>query len=237
MRRTAAAAALLAAAGACAGPNAPERFVESCTPSASAAVNGQIPLLQKPFDGEFPLGTPYDHDLPIDGHKNGFVRTTCGTRFDAEVVADGHAGYDFMMPVGTPLLAAASGEVLVAGLEPPRFCEPLGRTVQALLVAIAHRAPDGEIYATVYGHMDVIAVKVGDQLAAGMSLGTSGNTGCSGSPHLHFDVLRKLSETGIYTSTDPYGWQGAGADPWAVHPQGTPSRWLWKDGQAPRLFK
>ena len=217
------------------GPTAPEQFVQSCSPSAGAAVNGQLPFLQKPFAGEFALGTPYDHDLPIEGHRNGHVLTTCGTRIDPGV--DGHSGYDFLMPIGTPLLAAAEGEVLFAGLEEPRFCEPLNRTVQALYVALGHRAPNGEIFATVYGHMDSISVKTGDRVTAGASLGPSGNTGCSGTPHLHFDVLRKLSDAGNYISTDPYGWQGSGVDPWAVHPEGASSRWLWKDGQSPRLFK
>jgi hypothetical protein len=51
---------------------------------------------------------------------------------------------------------------------------------------------------------------------------------------LHFDV-RRLTNTnnGLPTPIDPFGWQGAGADPWAQHPDGAESLWLWRQGEAP----
>jgi hypothetical protein len=36
---------------------------------------------------------------------------------------------------------------------------------------------------------------------------------------------------------DPYGWDSPGPDPWAQHPQGAQSAWLWLPGQAPAIFK
>jgi murein DD-endopeptidase MepM/ murein hydrolase activator NlpD len=236
MRHAAGAAVALAAlfVASCHGPLTPEQFEQSCTPTSGAAREVQ-PLFDKPFAGEYRLGNPFDHDLPIYGHKNGYVLTTCGSKIDPDT--DGHSGYDFIMPEGTPLMAVAAGEVIVAGLEQPFYCDALKRTVQSLVVAIAHRAPSGQIFASIYGHMSEIRVKPGDQLEAGAPLGFSGNTGCSLRPHLHFDTSRKLQDPGLYITVDAYGWQGPGEDPWAVHPQGAPSVWLWKEGQAPRLFK
>src|SRR5687768_4746990 len=92
-------AALLIAA--CTGPLTPEQFEETCTPSAGAARETE-PIFNKPFAGEFRMGNPFDHDLPILGHKNGYVLTTCGSRIDPDT--DGHSGYDFIMPEGTPLV-------------------------------------------------------------------------------------------------------------------------------------
>jgi murein DD-endopeptidase MepM/ murein hydrolase activator NlpD len=39
-----------------------------------------------------------------------------------------------------------------------------------------------------YTHMATVNVKVGQNVTAGQVIGTSGNTGCSSGPHLHFDI-------------------------------------------------
>ena len=52
---------------------------------------------------------------------------------------DGHSGYDWLMPEGTPLVAAAPGIVLVAGADSPSFCPPLDRNVEdQIFVEIEH---------------------------------------------------------------------------------------------------
>ena len=62
-------------------------------------------------------------------------------------------------------------------------------------------------------------------------IGLSGNTGCSGTPHLHFGVGRSVA--GRYVLIDPYGWHAPTGDPWELDPRGAASVWLWKDGAAP----
>ena len=79
-----------------------------------------MPLFDRPFNGTYPTGTFFDHDKPVSDDSNGFVRTLCGARDATQV--DGHPGYDWRMPEGTPLLAVADGVVLFAGLESPRPC-------------------------------------------------------------------------------------------------------------------
>lgn len=110
--------------------------------------------------------------------------------------------------------------------------------VSALVVRLRHRAPSGETFDTQYLHLSRLDVTLDEQVQAGQQLGLSGMTGCTGGPHLHFDVIR-LAQTnnGQPAYIDPFGWQGSGADPWAQHPDGAPSVWLWKTGQEPDAGK
>ena len=96
----------------------------------------------------------------------------------------------------------ADGTVLFAGLEPPHPCPQLGRTVQALLIEIVHLTPSGDQFAVVYGHLSRIDVATGATVSDRTRVGLSGNTGCSGTPHLHFGVFRNVS--GDYRVLDRY---------------------------------
>lgn len=86
-----------------------------------------------------------------------------------------HNGVDFAMPIGTPLVASADGEVLIA-----RFSSSAGN-----YVAIRH----GRQYSTRYMHMSKLAVKPGQIVKRGDIIGYSGNTGRSTGPHLHYEFL------------------------------------------------
>jgi murein DD-endopeptidase MepM/ murein hydrolase activator NlpD len=147
---------------------------------------------------------------------------------------NGHDGYDWLMPEGTPLFAVADGEVLVAGLSVPAFCPPLGRTLQALVVGLRHVDSNGEVFFSIYGHLSRVDVTAGQHLSDGAAIGLSGNTGCSGTPHLHFGALRPTPRA-INVVIDPYGWHASATDPWEADPQGAPSVWLWREGAAPSL--
>jgi murein DD-endopeptidase MepM/ murein hydrolase activator NlpD len=204
----------------------------------------QWPLLHKPFIGDFPVTNLFDHDLPLgEGDGNGrFVsgqgqvwtpspQHPCGK-------SDGHAGYDWAMPVGTPILAAAPGRVTVARPEPEFFCPSLGRPVRGLRVRILHEgeSPGGIRLETLYAHLSQIRVHEGQRVAAGEVIGLSGESGCASGPHLHFEVRRfDQANSGQPAPVDPYGWFGAGLDPWSIHPLGAESLFLWQVGQAPSL--
>jgi hypothetical protein len=109
---------------------------------------------------------------------------------------DGHDGWDLALDY-EPLLAAADGVVYFAGWSQYGY---------GLSVIIDH--PNG--LSTRYGHMSVVDVQAGDHVQRGQRIGTSGNTGVSTGPHLHFGVYRNDP----WTPIDPWGWTGAGADPW-----------------------
>jgi murein DD-endopeptidase MepM/ murein hydrolase activator NlpD len=104
-------------------------------------------------------------------------------------------------------------------------------------VLITHTAPNNERFETVYGHLSRIDVREGQFVRAGQQIGLSGSTGCSSGPHLHFGVNRLTNtNNGQKTLIDPYGWSGNRPDPWSLQPDGAKSVYLWKEGQAPRLF-
>ena len=132
---------------------------------------------------------------------NGYILSMCGARDRDSGQTDGHNGYDWRMAEGTPLLAVADGLVMFAGLEPPFYCPPLNRTVQAIYVQLRHRAPDGTEYVTVYGHLSRVAVAQGETIADRTASAVSGNTGCSGTPHLHFGTYK--GREGNFMQIDP----------------------------------
>ncbi len=199
------------------------------------------PFFEAPFDVDFPAGNLFDHDLPkhlqfVD--TNGYTIAYDGTRRtlgEPGAAIDGHEGYDWIMPGGTPLQAVAAGEVFFSGAWPAAPCSllPGSPSVSATAVLVRHVAPDGHRYLSSYGHLSSVAVARGEAVGVGQLLGFSGNTGCSTAPHLHFSVYREIG--GQWVAVDPYGWTGAGADPWSRHARGTSSAVLWKPGHAPAL--
>jgi murein DD-endopeptidase MepM/ murein hydrolase activator NlpD len=206
-------------------------------PPPPAEPRETAPFFLKPFDGEFVLTNFFDHDLPFQFEdQNGFQLTWWGERTQG---IDGHSGYDWVMPEGTPLYAAASGEVLHAGADPPFFCPPLNRTVSLqLFIEILHVASNAERFSSVYTHVSQIDVRPGQIVRAGQQIALSGNTGCSTEPHLHFHVWRHTNtNSGEPTRVDPFGWDGAAPDPWAGHSQGAESEWLWQDGETPPVYR
>lgn len=74
---------------------------------------------------------------------------------------------------GAKIVASASGKVIIAG--------PYGG--YGNLVVIDH----GNGISTWYGHMSSVAVKVGDEVSQGQTIGNVGSTGNSTGPHLHFE--------------------------------------------------
>lgn len=85
-----------------------------------------------------------------------------------------HTGVDIGAGYGTPVRAAAPGQVVVAGV--------ISGYGNAIVV------DHGNGLATLYGHLSRFGVHPGQRVAAGQTLGAVGNTGNSTGPHLHFEV-------------------------------------------------
>lgn len=187
-----------------------------------------------PLDGSPRTGNVFDHQYPFwNADGNGYLRTWWGERV---VGLDGHDGYDYVVPEGTPVRAATDGVVTAARAETPWHCPLLDQTVSGLYVRVRHQLAGGT-YETLSLHLSRIDVALGERVSAGQQLGLSGNTGCSSGPHLHFEVHRLLDDGRSGPVVDPYGWDdAAGEDPWAVHPAGAPSGVLWRAGAAPPVY-
>jgi murein DD-endopeptidase MepM/ murein hydrolase activator NlpD len=208
------------------------------TPCGQApdASNRVLAMFTRPFTGEYLLSNYFDHDLPTATYTgNGYQLTFCGERVGERL--DTHQGYDWLLPIGTPLLAVADGQVLNAGTEPPFFCATLGRTVSdQQFVEVRHPAMNGEQFSSVFVHLSRLDVSAGQSITRGQVLGLSGNTGCSTEPHLHLQVWRFThTNPGRPVPVDAYGWEGTEPDPWADNPSGAGSIWLWRPGEAPTL--
>ncbi len=89
-----------------------------------------------------------------------------------------HSGVDIANHIGTPILAADNGKVIVAGWT--------DNTGYGNRVMIDH----GNGYVTLYGHMSQINVQVGQTVRRGDVIGLMGSTGRSTGPHCHFEVRR-----------------------------------------------
>jgi murein DD-endopeptidase MepM/ murein hydrolase activator NlpD len=86
-----------------------------------------------------------------------------------------HTGIDLAAPYGTPIVAAKSGQVEVAGWSSFGY---------GFHVVLDH----GGGVETLYAHMSRIAVRPGQWVEAGDLIGYVGSTGWSTGPHLHFEV-------------------------------------------------
>ncbi|MBX5469282.1 MAG: peptidoglycan DD-metalloendopeptidase family protein [Thermoleophilaceae bacterium] len=85
-----------------------------------------------------------------------------------------HPGIDIGVPSGTPIRAAGSGVVAIAG--------PVSG--YGNFTCINH----GGGLSTCYGHQSSIHVHVGQHVSQGQVIGLSGCTGLCFGPHLHFEV-------------------------------------------------
>lgn len=191
-----------------------------------------IPLFVSPTAAgdTFPLTNFFDHEYPRQfGDDNGYQLTWFDGHYDN---IDGHSGYDWLMPVGTPLMSVAAGRVEFVGVSSPFYCPPLDRTVSdQLLVQIRHTVPGADDVSSIYLHLDDALVEVGDDVTQGQLIGLSGNSGCSTDPHLHFHTWRHVeTSSGSPVAIDPYGWSAVGRDdPWALDLEGARSINLWSE--------
>ncbi|MBX7098833.1 MAG: M23 family metallopeptidase [Myxococcaceae bacterium] len=200
--------------------------------------NRVLPVLQRPFDNQYPVFYVFDHQTPgeIKPYDSASrAETWCGLTLFG--MLEGFDGYAWGLPRKTPVLAAAKGEVVYAGIEEPYHCPLTGQIVRnQLTVRVKHEKLGGIGFITEYSSLGSLTVKVGDSIVAGQRVGLSGDTGCVTEPLLTFKVLRLTgTRTGQPTTVDPYGWDGPGPDPWARHARGTESLYLWQDGEAPTL--
>jgi murein DD-endopeptidase MepM/ murein hydrolase activator NlpD len=111
----------------------------------------------------------------------GIITSGYGARwfpvFEGQIV---HEGIDIIALPGSPVVAAADGQVIHA-----EELDGNGKTV------VVHHGQDasGRTLQTVYAHMSVIEQTLGASVSAGDVIGRVGSTGThSTGPHLHFEV-------------------------------------------------
>ena len=106
-----------------------------------------------------------------------------------------HAGTDFAAAGGTPIYAAASGYVQVAGWSTGGYGN---------YVIIYHgKMSDGNTYTTLYAHMRSVATSAGKYVKQGELIGYVGTTGNSTGNHLHLEVWKGGSKA---NAVNPRGY-------------------------------
>ncbi|APT92985.1 hypothetical protein CPHO_08890 [Corynebacterium phocae] len=121
---------------------------------------------------------------PVVFPTSGVLTSGFGMRWGAM-----HNGIDVANPVGTPIYAVMSGQVISSGP-----AQGFGHWIR-----IKH--DNGAV--SVYGHMrgDSLLVNVGDRVEAGQQIASIGNEGHSTGPHLHFEIHPDGA-----TPADPQAW-------------------------------
>lgn len=106
-------------------------------------------------------------------------------------VYKGHGGVDLVTPDGSSVNAAARGVVEKVGWDPDGY----GR-----YIVIRHA--DG--YYSLYAHLEKSGTMVvkGDNISNGQMIATSGNTGGSTGSHLHFEIVKANSLSGVFNKNN-----------------------------------
>jgi murein DD-endopeptidase MepM/ murein hydrolase activator NlpD len=204
---------------------------------SSAPLQVVAPFLYPPYPGSASQESIFDHSTPnytFDNRIVGFTgdeaRKTCpspapsGTpppqagvcnagagaywsySLGAWMYYDGHDGIDYGISYRPVYAAADADQIIYAG-----WWDPQNHKINLGIYVRLHHSNG---YNTYYGHMSSVAVQSCSTVGCtfvphGEMLGISGTTGNSSGPHLHLLVRNPSNK-----SVDPYGWQGAGTDPW-----------------------
>jgi len=139
--------------------------------------------------------TPSILPLPADQ----FVLTSpFGTRVSPFTrAAETHKGLDLSAPTGTSVYATADGVVSFAGRVALRDSVAWWRFGNVIVIQHADR------FLTIYGHLDSIKVRGGQQVRQGEVIAAVGSTGWSTNSHLHYEVRSDLEQPGTYQPIDP----------------------------------
>lgn len=147
---------------------------------ASGETHSQVPNLKFPVRSTQELRWRVTYGSPAHINKDRYA-------LDLNLVSGGNSDF------GQPVLAAANGTVILP--DPDFNSNGIG---YGYWVIIDH----GNDYWTVYGHMDAVIVRHGQTVIQGQVVGTVGDSGTSGSYHLHFALWRNNQAVELTTLED-----------------------------------
>lgn len=132
------------------------------------------PLIGKPFQGSYPITFAFGE----------------APDWYTKVYHYPHNGVDYGLPLGKPVLACEAGVVTYADSTPDS---------NGMGINITHNKGMSQ-----YWHLKTILKQIGDIVAKGDLIGSSGDNGFATGPHLHFGYyLPEASPVGMHGWTDP----------------------------------
>lgn len=168
-----------AAAAASSDDISPQQFANSLDAFYALreeALSGQVSrALESGLSADFTGDWTELADAPSMWPVEGRIGSSFGERQDP-INGEGafHPGVDIEAPYGTPVRAAADGDVTGANMG-----SGYGRTV-----VLDH----GHDVITLYGHLSAVAVLPGQHVTRGQVIGYVGQSGRATGPHLHYEV-------------------------------------------------
>ncbi len=109
-------------------------------------------------------------------------------QLDHRESAGSHLAVDIKMPVGTPIKAIANGRVTKTSMQESGFGHHV--VIEHRNVPDVNDSSNKVTLHSAFNHMDQIYVSEGQAVTKGEVIGTSGNSGTSTTPHLHFQIDR-----------------------------------------------
>lgn len=149
----------------------------------SDIIEGRIVLFETPMDEISPgaaSDSSGDDDSELMTVEGGYLPTEPPAVVTSSYGWRGnrmHHGVDYATAIDTPVSVIKEGKVTYAGWNDGGYGN---------LVIIKH--PNG--LESVYGHLNKVNVKVGQQIEPGTVIGLNGSTGKSSGPHVHFELRR-----------------------------------------------
>src|SRR3989344_4422214 len=179
-------------------------------------------------DPDISISSLFDHDAIASQMTkyNGILYMGASANFNTcthgEGCYDTHRGVDYRTNFiqGKDIYASDSGVV-----RRTRWEDPLIPTQGYGFHMAIYHAPQSQC--TVYAHLIANSNRfiLNNSVSRGDIIASSGNTGQSSNPHLHFGVYGNMNDCVSLPPSeqiDPYGWSGTGPDPW-LNTQG----YLW----------
>jgi murein DD-endopeptidase MepM/ murein hydrolase activator NlpD len=125
--------------------------------------------------------------VPVDGQLSSGFGMRVHPRYGTKKF---HSGIDLSAPRGTPVHATADGIISFSG-----WSKGNGN-----IVVIEH----GHGFSTVYAHNTKNMIKVGQTVKRGQEIATTGSTGVSTGPHVHYEIWKNGERV------NPESFEGSG---------------------------
>jgi murein DD-endopeptidase MepM/ murein hydrolase activator NlpD len=144
--------------------------------ASGGGASAAVPVAAPPPPATMPAAAPSPSGTESASAPKGPVTSAFGWRRDPFTGATQfHSGVDIGLAYGTPVRAAAGGQVVFAG--------PRGGYGNVVVV----EQPSGQQMR--YAHLSAQTVHAGDTVETGQVIGQVGDTGRATGAHLHFEVL------------------------------------------------